>query len=149
MAALPFVMFYYHHTNLPWQQSSWGQHGAHLRPVGPRWAPCWPHELGYLGVHEHWLQPMPVNYATFIRDMVRRNLYIKTKTCMIYQQELSGYFRVFFSGIIMIPKFRRRNYLVRKVTFGLHGLTTLSHRCGASVEKWYSLMIVVRSRTGQ
>ena len=25
-------------------QSSWGQHGAHLGPVGPRWAPCWPHE---------------------------------------------------------------------------------------------------------
>ena len=24
-------------------QSSWGQHGAHLSPVGPRWAPCWPH----------------------------------------------------------------------------------------------------------
>ena len=24
--------------------SSWGQHGADLGPVGPRWAPCWPHE---------------------------------------------------------------------------------------------------------
>ena len=24
--------------------SSWGQHGAHLGPVGPRWTPCWPHE---------------------------------------------------------------------------------------------------------
>ena len=33
----------------PWQQSSWGQHGAQLGPVGPRWAPCWPHELCYLG----------------------------------------------------------------------------------------------------
>ena len=28
----------------PRKQSSWGQHGAHLGPVGPRWAPCWPHE---------------------------------------------------------------------------------------------------------
>ena len=27
----------------------WGQHGAHLGPTGPRWAPCWPHELCYLG----------------------------------------------------------------------------------------------------
>ena len=27
---------------LPWYQSSWGQHGAHLGPDGPRWAPCWP-----------------------------------------------------------------------------------------------------------
>ena len=28
---------------------AWGQHGAHLGPTGPRWAPCWPHELCYLG----------------------------------------------------------------------------------------------------
>ena len=34
---------------LPWQQGSWGQHGAHLGPTGPRWAPCWPHELCSLG----------------------------------------------------------------------------------------------------
>ena len=24
-----------------------GQHGAHLGPVGPGWAPCWPHEPCY------------------------------------------------------------------------------------------------------
>ena len=29
--------------------SSWGQHGAHLGPVGPRWAPCWPYEPCYRG----------------------------------------------------------------------------------------------------
>ena len=34
----------------PWWQDSWSQHGAHLRPTGPRWAPCWPHELCYLGM---------------------------------------------------------------------------------------------------
>ena len=28
---------------------SMGQHGAHLGPVGPRWAPCWPHKPCYLG----------------------------------------------------------------------------------------------------
>ena len=33
----------------PWQQGSWGQHGSHLGPTGPRWAPCWPHELCCLG----------------------------------------------------------------------------------------------------
>ena len=29
-----------------WSQKTkfMGQHGAHLCPVGPRWAPCWPHE---------------------------------------------------------------------------------------------------------
>ena len=26
------------------KQGSWGQHGTHLGPVGPRWAPCQPHE---------------------------------------------------------------------------------------------------------
>ena len=31
------------------QQSSRGQHGAHLGPVGPRWVPCWPHEPCYQG----------------------------------------------------------------------------------------------------
>ena len=28
---------------------SWGLHGAHLGPTGPRWAPCWPHEPCYQG----------------------------------------------------------------------------------------------------
>ena len=32
-------------------QSSWGQHVAHLGPVGPRWAPCWPREPCYQGRH--------------------------------------------------------------------------------------------------
>ena len=34
----------------PWQQGLWGQHGTHLGPTGPRWAPCWPHELRHLGL---------------------------------------------------------------------------------------------------
>ena len=37
----------------PRQQGSWGQHGAHLGPVGPRWAPCWPHEPCYQGYDWH------------------------------------------------------------------------------------------------
>ena len=32
-----------------WWQGSWVQHGAHLGPTGPRWAPCWPQEFCYLG----------------------------------------------------------------------------------------------------
>ena len=31
----------------PRQQGSWGQHGAHLGPVGPRLAPWWPHVTCY------------------------------------------------------------------------------------------------------
>ena len=34
---LPLFMFF------PDSKNSWGQHGAHLGPVGPRWAPFWPH----------------------------------------------------------------------------------------------------------
>ena len=34
---------------IPRSQGSCGQHGAHLGPVGPRWAPCWPHEPCYQG----------------------------------------------------------------------------------------------------
>ena len=41
-------------VNRPWQQGSWGQHGAHLGPTGPRCAPCWPHEPCYLGMHTRW-----------------------------------------------------------------------------------------------
>ena len=38
----------------PRQQISWDQHGAHLGPVGPRWTPCWPHELCYQGHRGNW-----------------------------------------------------------------------------------------------
>ena len=34
----------------PWYHCLWGQHGAHLGPTGPRWAPCWPYEPRYLGI---------------------------------------------------------------------------------------------------
>ena len=33
----------------PREQFSCGPHGAHLGAVGPRWAPCWPHESCYQG----------------------------------------------------------------------------------------------------
>ena len=35
--------------HIPWYQSSWGQHGAHLGPTGPRWAPCQLLEPCYMG----------------------------------------------------------------------------------------------------
>ena len=44
------------HRWLPRYQSSWGQHWAHLGPVGPRWAPCRPHESCYQGYLMQWLQ---------------------------------------------------------------------------------------------
>ena len=36
-------------VNRPRYQDSWCQHGAHLSPIGPRWAPCWPHDPCYQG----------------------------------------------------------------------------------------------------
>ena len=35
--------------HIPEIANSWDQHGAHLGPVGPRWAPCWPHKPCYQG----------------------------------------------------------------------------------------------------
>ena len=40
-------------TRLIRLQSSWGQHGTHLGPAGPRWAPCCPHEPCYLGMYKN------------------------------------------------------------------------------------------------
>ena len=34
----------YAHGKVPW-----GKHGAHLGPVGHKWAPCWPHNPCYQG----------------------------------------------------------------------------------------------------
>ena len=36
----------------PRKQSSCGQHEAHLGPVGPRWASCWPHGPCYQGLFQ-------------------------------------------------------------------------------------------------
>ena len=43
----------------PWQQGSRGQHGAHLASTGPRWAPCWPHELCYMVKFSLWQLTVP------------------------------------------------------------------------------------------
>ena len=37
------------------------QHGAHLGPAGPRWAPCWPREPCYLGHIYHVFRQLHVN----------------------------------------------------------------------------------------
>ena len=68
-------------------------HGAHLGPTGPRWAPCWPHELCYVGTFSRppctaltapWLNYVPrkmpdvrSRYALYTN--MRRFIY-----CMLY-----------------------------------------------------------------
>ena len=43
---------------IPDRKGSWGQHGAHLGPVVPMWAPCWPHEPCYQVFYMHNTEPM-------------------------------------------------------------------------------------------
>ena len=50
-------------TDIPDSKVHLGQYGAHLGPVGPRWAPCWPHEPFYQG----WLGANRVVTATISR----------------------------------------------------------------------------------
>ena len=57
-------------ASLPRYQSSWGQHGAHLGPVGPRWAPFWPHESCYQGTYpfQHSHTVPHSGHSTFIEQ---------------------------------------------------------------------------------
>ena len=51
-----------------------GQNGTHPGPTGPRWAPCWPHELCYLGKflsyshHSTYMKITKISYAVQIFD---------------------------------------------------------------------------------
>ena len=52
-----------------------GQHGAHLGPTGPRWAPCWPHEPCYLGglsrgIHQPAVIPLTKAHWWFIFSLL-------------------------------------------------------------------------------
>ena len=50
-----------------------GQHGAHLGPTGPRWAPCWPHELCYLGRFGYaleWILVIHLSMACYHDDVI-------------------------------------------------------------------------------
>ena len=50
------------------------QHGAHLGPTGPRWAPCWPHAPCYLSNLENWYHlkeyHLPRLQSTHLSNMV-------------------------------------------------------------------------------
>ena len=81
------------HVSRPRQQSSWGQHGAHLGPVGPIWTPCWPHEPYYQGmvkaaygvikcVHWHSLSSFLIN-----NDVMKPIHYIFCKSRPSYSEQ--------------------------------------------------------------
>ena len=52
---ISFIIFICYHFDQLWRS----QHGAHLGPTWPKWAPCWTHELCYLG--SALLKPPPFN----------------------------------------------------------------------------------------
>ena len=62
-------ILFYTNSYLPRKQSSWGQHGTHLGPVGPRRAPCSPHEPCYQGYPSFAFQ-VPCHLAGQIRNSV-------------------------------------------------------------------------------
>ena len=58
--------------------NSWGRHGTHLGPTGPRWAPCWPHEFCYLGTDASDDMILTVNHGwllTFLVEIYIRGLF--------------------------------------------------------------------------
>ena len=81
----------------PWKQGSWGQHGAHLGPTGPRWAQCWPHELCYLGMYDsiwhRWQRMIQFAFRSFLNITVtlhvRHRLRIKTPKTLLFVQQLT------------------------------------------------------------
>ena len=88
---------------LPRLQISWGQHGAHLGPVGPRSVPCWPQEHCYQGMFAGWratLGNMARLYSTRIihTACLVLNAIIRCTACTEYEfchyQNIEGQSRV-------------------------------------------------------
>ena len=53
------------------RRSTWDQHGAYLGPVGPRWAPWWPHEPCYQGLLHaagNWCHDNVIKWKHFPRN---------------------------------------------------------------------------------
>ena len=67
----------------PRQQSSLGQHGAQLGPIGPRLAPCWPHEPCYQG-HDTIMMPLLRQYD--VATSFWRNADVVFASCACWDQ---------------------------------------------------------------
>ena len=59
----------------PREQDSWGQQGAHLGPVGPRWATSWAHEPYYQESARVNPVEIPANFAFWWRMSELENVY--------------------------------------------------------------------------
>ena len=76
---------------LLWTQiaSSWGQHGAHLGPVGPRWAPGWPQEPCYQGIFRENRYNRTALYVWSLCVTVISWHLVSMSSCMIWFMEIN------------------------------------------------------------
>ena len=94
--------------SIPRKQSSWGQYGAHLGPVGPRWAPFWPHESCYQGTawtsvgnhHGHKVHRLRALMVVFV---------IQQLACILgstqYKNRISGFMiSIIWSDGLIVPR---------------------------------------------
>ena len=65
-----------------------GQHGAHLGLTGPRWAPCWLHELLFICVAAQCEVPYRVCATNYANSLYFFVLFV------IWHQEVAGSFNV-------------------------------------------------------
>ena len=63
-----------------------GQHGAHLEPPGPRWGPCWPHELCYLGSHGNSLASTRCQAITWTNGDLLLIAPLRTSSAILYSK---------------------------------------------------------------
>ena len=96
-------------NRLPKLQSSWGHHGAHLGPVGPRWAPWWPHEPCFQGqyttcfiTHVALLHQVPISI-----DRLSRYMHPHYKVCAI-DSRITVLIGDILSRILMVPSCLRK-----------------------------------------
>ena len=75
-----FILFWFYYQFImdlwdPWKQSLWDQHGAHLGPTGPRWAPCWPHESIW-DVSTHIISLRPRQKCRHFADNIFKGIFL-------------------------------------------------------------------------
>ena len=106
----PFdLMVTYWASGIPWKQGLWGQHGVHLGPTGPRWAPCCPHESCYRGIWICHVNANGISAIIALSENNNHNMELSIRNSTIYaktpRQESSwGWVRVHISQIIVFAK---------------------------------------------
>ena len=142
------------------EQRSWGQHGAHLGPVGPRWAPCWPYEPCYQGIFyllgfcTWYMVLMQVAYFSvgtfftyFLRFAQKRHVYkVITNLSLI---EITSYFNKFMSIKFWSAvsyfvefssnRFSMTQFVVRNETWLKGGAITQGYSCSLGDARFTAL----------